>query len=264
MLYPSVSYPTYAMGAVLAGCRAVPVPPAPGRPGGLDLDAVDPADAARALVVWSNSPSNPTGGLGDLGAEAAWGRAHGVPVFSDECYAEFTWDGPPRSMLEHGPDGVVAVHSLSKRSNLAGVRVGFFAGDAELVDFLRAVRQHAGLMVPGPAQAAGVAALGDDVHVADQRVRYRERLEYLSGVLAAYGCPAPLPEGGFYLWVPVPEGRWADAWAMAEGLATDGGLLTSPGDLYGEGGAGHVRVARGPTHGAPGAGGGAARRFAAR
>jgi succinyldiaminopimelate transaminase len=243
VLYPAVSYPTYAMGAALAGCRAVGVPPPHGRLGGLDLGAVDPDDAARALLVWSNSPSNPTGGLGDLAAEAAWGRAHAVPVFSDECYAEFTWDGPPRSVLEHGPEGVVAVHSLSKRSNLAGVRVGFYAGDAELVEFLRAVRQHAGLMVPGPAQAAGVAALADDAHVEAQRARYRERLAYLSGVFGAYGCPVALPEGGFYLWVPVPDGRWPDAWAMAEALATDGGLLVSPGDLYGEGRADHVRVA---------------------
>ena len=192
----------------------------------------------RALVLWSNSPSNPTGGLGDLEAEAEWGRAHGVPVFSDECYAEFTWDGPPRSILQHGPDGVVAVHSLSKRSNLAGVRVGFYAGDPELVEFLRAVRQHAGLMVPGPAQAAGVAALADDEHVEAQRARYRERLAYLAGVLGGYGCPVALPAGGFYLWVPVPGERWPDAWAMAESLATDGGLLVSPGDLYGEDGAG--------------------------
>ncbi|MGO8824008.1 MAG: aminotransferase class I/II-fold pyridoxal phosphate-dependent enzyme [Acidimicrobiales bacterium] len=243
VLYPAVSYPTYAMGAELAGCRAVPVPPAPGRSGGLDLDAVEPSDAARALVLWSNSPSNPTGGLGDLGAEAAWGGAHGVPVFSDECYAEFTWDGPPRSVLQHGRDGVVAVHSLSKRSNLAGVRVGFYAGDAELVEFLRAVRQHAGLMVPGPAQAAGAAALADDDHVEVQRARYRERLVYLGGVLGAYGCPVMPPEGGFYLWVPVPAERWPDAWSMAEALATDGGILVSPGDLYGDGGAGHVRVA---------------------
>ena len=243
VLYPAVSYPTYAMGAELAGCRAVPVPPPPGRAGGLDLDAVASSDAERALVLWSNSPSNPTGGLGDLAAEAAWGRARGIPVFSDECYAEFTWDGPPRSVLQHGPEGVVAVHSLSKRSNLAGVRVGFYAGDGELVEFLRAVRQHAGLMVPGPAQAAGVAALADDGHVEAQRERYRERLGYLGGVLGGYGCPVAPPEGGFYLWVPVPAGRWPDAWAMAEALATDGGLLVSPGDLYGEGGAGHVRVA---------------------
>ena len=243
VLYPAVSYPTYAMGAELAGCRAVPVPSAPGRLGGLDLDAIDPGDAARALLLWSNSPSNPTGGLGDPAAEAAWGRAHGVPVFSDECYAVFTWDGPPRSVLQQGSDGVVAVHSLSKRSNLAGVRVGFYAGDPGLVEFLRAVRQHAGLMVPGPAQAAGVAALADEDHVEAQRARYRERLAFLGEVLGGYGCPVVLPEGGFYLWVPVPAGRWSDAWVMAEALATDGGLLVSPGDLYGDGGAGHVRVA---------------------
>ena len=243
VLYPAVSYPTYAMGAELAGCRAVAVPAPAGRLGGMDLEAIEPADAERALVLWSNTPSNPTGGLGDLGAEAAWGRAHGVPVFSDECYAEFTWAGAPRSVLQHGTDGVVAVHSLSKRSNLAGVRVGFYAGDPELVEFLRAVRQHAGLMVPGPAQAAGVAALGDDEHVVAQRERYSERLSFLSDALGAYGCPGRLPEGGFYLWVPVPPERWTDAWGLAESLATDGGLLVSPGDLYGSEGSGHVRVA---------------------
>jgi succinyldiaminopimelate transaminase len=242
VLYPAVSYPTYAMGASMAGCRAVAVPPSPGELGGLDLSAVSEEDAARALVLWSNSPSNPTGALGDLGSEAAWGRAHGVPVFSDECYAEFTWDGPPRSILQHGAQGVVAVHSLSKRSNLAGVRVGFFAGDPELVEFLRAVRQHAGLMVPGPAQAAGVIALGDDEHVGEQRARYMERLTFLAKTFGEFGCPVDLPVGGFYLWVPVPS-RYADAWDMAHSFARKGGILISPGDLYGEGGVGFARVA---------------------
>jgi aspartate/methionine/tyrosine aminotransferase len=242
VLYPAVSYPSYAMGAALAGCRAVPVPAPPGQLGGLDLSAIAEEDAARARLLWSNSPSNPTGGLGDLEAEAAWGRSHGVPVFSDECYAEFTWDGPPRSILQHGVDGVVAVHSLSKRSNLAGVRVGFFTGDPELVEFLRAVRQHAGLMVPGPAQAAGVVALGDDDHVTMQRGRYLERLTFMAETLGAFGCPVELPAGGFYLWVPVPE-RYRDAWVMARDLAQWGGLLVSPGDLYGDGGAGFARLA---------------------
>ena len=116
VLYPAISYPTYAMGATLAGCRAVPYD--------ATSTAIDPADAARALCLWVNMPGNPTGELDDLGAAAAWGRAHGVPVLSDECYVEFTWDGPPRTILEHGADGVLAVHSLSKRSNLAGVRAG--------------------------------------------------------------------------------------------------------------------------------------------
>jgi succinyldiaminopimelate transaminase len=243
VLYPAVAYPTYAMGAALAGCRAVPVAPLPGRRGGLDLESIAESDAARALVLWSNSPSNPTGGLGDLEAEAAWARARGVPLFSDECYAEFTWDGPPRSILQSGFDGVVAVHSLSKRSNLAGVRVGFFAGDGELVEFLREVRRHAGLMVPGPAQAAGAVALADDDHVTAQRARYTERLRFLAGVLAQVGCPVELPQGGFYLWVPVPHEQWSDDWSMAEDLARRAGLLVSPGDLYGESGAGFVRIA---------------------
>ncbi len=134
VLYPAVSYPTYAMGATLAGARAVAVAELDG--GGLDLDSVDPADASRALLLWVNSPSNPTGLLSDLGRAATWGRERDIPVFSDECYAEFTWEGPPRSVLGSGPDGVVAVHSLSKRSNLAGVRAGFYAGDEDLVTYL--------------------------------------------------------------------------------------------------------------------------------
>jgi aspartate/methionine/tyrosine aminotransferase len=166
-----------------------------------------------------------------------------VPVFSDECYAEFTWSGPPRTVLQHGFEGVVAVHSLSKRSNLAGVRVGFFAGDPELVEFLRSVRRHAGLMVPGPAQAAGAVALSDDEHVEVQRGRYHQRLTFMADVLGRVGCPVELPEGGFYLWVPVPADQWGDAWSMAEDLARRGGILVSPGDLYGHDGAAFVRVA---------------------
>ncbi len=240
VLYPSVSYPTYAMGATLAGVRAVPVPELPG--GGLDLDAVDPDDAARSLLLWVNSPSNPTGLLTDLGRSASWGRDHGVPVFSDECYAEFTWDGAPRSVLESGTAGVVAVHSLSKRSNLAGVRAGLYAGDEELVGYLLDVRRHAGLMVPGPVQAGAVVAFDDDLHVDAQRARYLERLGFLAGVLTDAGLPVDTPAGGFYLWVPVPEAH-DDAWALCEFLADRAGLLVSPGELYGETGRGHVRVA---------------------
>ena len=106
-------------------------------------------------MLWVNSPSNPTGALDDLAAAAAWGRARGVLVASDECYAEFTWAGRPRTILESGPEGVLAVHSVSKRSNLAGARVGFYAGDPDLVGYLRSVRQHAGLMVAGPRPGRG-------------------------------------------------------------------------------------------------------------
>ena len=163
-----------------------------------------------------------------------------MPVFSDECYVEFTWDGPPRSILEHGSDGVVAVHSLSKRSNLAGLRVGFYAGDAEIVSYLSEVRKHVGMMVPGPAQAAGVAALDDDAHVDEQRERYRHRLEDFAKVLAQLGVDAPQPAGAFYLWALAPDG---DPWGLAESLAVDAGCLVAPGDIFGAAGRGHFRAA---------------------
>ena len=238
VLYPAISYPTYAMGATFAGARAVPVPArADGR---LDLGAIDEHDASRALCLWVNTPANPTGALGDLGAEAAWGRAHGVPVLSDECYVEFTWSGPRRTILEHGTDGVLAVHSLSKRSNLAGARAGFYAGDADLVHYLGEVRKHAGFMVPGPVQAAAVAAWDDDSHVDEQCARYLGRLERLAEVLTAAGIAASVPDGAFYLWVPAPDG---DAWGFARRLAADAGALVSPGEFYGPDGAGFVRIA---------------------
>lgn len=238
VLYPEISYPTYAMGATLAGCRAVAVPV--DDRWRLRLDAIDDTDAARALCLWVNAPGNPAGGLDDLGAAAAWGRDRSVPVVSDECYAEFTWDGPPRSILQHGADGVLAVHSLSKRSNFAGARAGFYAGDAALVTYLSELRKHAGFMVPGPVQAAGALAWADDEHVVEQRARYGERLDVLVGGLRAAGIEAELPGGAFYLWVPAPEG---DAWALAERLATEAGMLVSPGEFYGPAGAGHVRIA---------------------
>ena len=238
VLYPAVSYPTYAMGATLAGCRAVPVPV--DDQWRIRVDAIDPADAARAVCLWVNTPGNPAGGLDDLEAAAAWGRTHDVPVLSDECYAEFTWDGLARSVLQHGRDGVLAVHSLSKRSNFAGARVGFYAGDDDLVHYLSEVRKHAGFMVPGPMQAAGAVAWDDDEHVAVQRSIYRDRLDRLTVVLRDLGLDVTGPAGAFYLWIPAPDG---DAWALTERLAREAGTLVSPGEFYGPDGAGHIRVA---------------------
>ena len=237
VIYPAVAYPTYEMGATLAGLRALPVPM--NAEGHMDFASLSEDDIARALMVWVNSPSNPTGGLDDLKYAANWGRKHDIPVFSDECYAEFTWGTAPQSILQHGLDGVIAVHSLSKRSNLAGVRVGFYSGDAEIVDYLKEVRKHAGFMVPGPAQAAGVAALDDDEHVRVQRDRYKSRLEMMAKALTAWsGIDIALPAGGFYLWFNA-----GDAWEFTEKLAREGGALVSPGDFYGAGGSRNVRVA---------------------
>jgi succinyldiaminopimelate transaminase len=231
ILYPAISYPTYEMGATLAGLRSVPY---------LDLADISSPDAARALAIWVNSPSNPTGALSDLVAVAEWGRARDVLVLSDECYAEFTWDGPPSTILANGTAGVLAVHSLSKRDNFAGARIGFYAGDTDLVHYLREVRKHAGLMVAAPIQAAAIVALGDDAHVDLQRERYLNRLGRLVDLLARAGYTASLPAGTFYLWVPAPTG---DAWEAAYDLADRAGIVVSPGDFYGSQSAGYFRVA---------------------
>lgn len=238
VLYPAVSYPSYAMGAVLAGCRAVPVP-CDDR-WRIDLASIDPADAERALCLWVNTPGNPAGGLDDLDAAARWGRDHDVTVISDECYVEFTWAGAARTILASGNDGVLAVHSLSKRSNLAGVRAGFYAGDPDLVTYLSEVRKHAGLMVPGPVQTAAVVAWADDEHVESQRTRYRRRLELVAEALRSAGLDVELPGGGFYLWVAAPRG---DAWGLAHRLAAAAGVVASPGEFYGDAAAGRVRLA---------------------
>ena len=237
VLFPAVSYPSYAMGATLSGCRPVAVPMTP--TGGLDLSKISADDAKRALMIWMNSPSNPTGALDDMEAVVNWGRANDVPVFSDECYVEFTWQGKPTTALQYGTQGVIALHSLSKRSNLAGLRVAFYAGDADIVHYLKEVRKHAGLMVPGPAQAAGVVALNDDDSVKVQADIYRRRLERTATVLSKWsGRNIELPAGGFYLWFDATDG-----WEFAERLATEGGALVSPGDFYGAGGSNNVRVA---------------------
>lgn len=246
VLYPEVSYPTYAMGARLAGCRAVPVRLMAN--GSLDLESVSPADADRALCIWSNSPANPTGMLDDLGSVAEWGRSRGVPVFSDECYLEFTWSGTDsatgpgagETVVASGTKGVVSVNSLSKRSNLAGLRAGFYVGDEELVSYLNEIRKHAGLMVPGPVQRAAAVALGDQEHVDDQRRRYVERLEYLVDVLRRYGLDVSMPDGGFYLWIDAGD---EGGWSLTERLADDLGVITSPGEFYGPTATRFVRVA---------------------
>ncbi|MEX2269199.1 MAG: succinyldiaminopimelate transaminase [Acidimicrobiia bacterium] len=247
VLYPGVSYPTYAMGAELAGLRAVPVPVDEGwRP---DLSAVDPDDADRALLLWLNDPANPTGVTatpGEMQSSVAWADDRGVIVASDECYAEFTYDesgapAAPVSALHATTDGVLALHSLSKRSNMAGLRAGFVAGDAALVAYLGEVRKHAGFMVPAPVQAAAAAALADDEHVEAQRARYAARRSRLLPALEAWGLVHDGGTSAFYLWLRAVNGD-EDGWSIAARLAQTGALV-APGDLYGPPGARHVRLA---------------------
>ena len=234
VLLPRLAYPTYDVGARLAGCVPVPTD---------DPTAHDPADVG---LVWLNSPGNPTGEVlspDRLAGVVAWGRAHDVLVASDECYLELGWDAEPVSVLHPSVcggsfDGVLALHSLSKRSNLAGYRAGFAVGDAAAVAVVTEARKHIGLLVPAPVQAALVAALGDDAHVAAQRARYCSRRSSLKDAVEAAGFTVTHSQAGLYLWASRGEPCWDTVQALAEL-----GILVAPGEFYGADGAEHVRFA---------------------
>jgi aspartate/methionine/tyrosine aminotransferase len=265
VLQPELAYPTYDIGARLAGASVLAsdsllgagpcLPPgttpqnspitggatAPSPPG-------PPEEMERVGLVWLNSPSNPTGRVlppSHMRKVVEWARERGAVVASDECYISLGWEADPVSVLHPdvcGPsrDGVLAVHSLSKRSNLAGYRAGFVTGDPALVASLLALRKQAGMIVPTPVQAAMTAALGDDVHAAEQRKRYAGRRAVLRSAFAAAGWVIDHSEAGLYLWVTHPA---HDCWSAAELLAAGGGILVAPGELYGPAGRRHVRVA---------------------
>ena len=233
VIVPEVAYPTYEVGAVLAGLavRRTDTPP---------------GDAAGVVLVWLNSPGNPHGRVlsdDELRTWAAWGRAHGIPIVSDECYVTLGWDVEPRSLLHPvvaGEDhsGLLAVHSLSKQSTAAGYRAGLLSGDPALVRRVWEVRRHLGLLVPGPVQAAMAAALDDDAHMAAQRERYRARRERLAAAVRGAGMRIEHSEAGLYLWATRDE----DCWTTIDRLAGLG-IVAAPGSFYGPAGARHVRLA---------------------
>lgn len=232
--YPRLAYPTYEVGARLAGADHVV------------YDDPWELDPAGLRLLWLNSPSNPTGRVltpAELRRSVAWAREHGVLLVSDECYLELGWDAEPVSVLHPDVcggvvDGLVAVHSLSKRSNLAGYRAAFLAGDPAVLGELLEIRKHSGLMVPAPVQAATVAALADTAHVAEQRGRYAARREALRGALEAHGFRIEHSEASLYLWATRDEPCWDTVGELA-----GHGVLVAPGEFYGEAGARHVRVA---------------------
>jgi succinyldiaminopimelate transaminase len=233
---PSLAYPSYEVGARLAGTDVVRV----------EDSADEPAGGAVPKLVWLNSPSNPTGRVltpERLRAMVDRARAHGAVVVSDECYLSLGWEAAPVSVLHESVSGgshenLLAVHSLSKSSNLAGYRAGFVTGDPALVRRLLAVRKHAGMIVPHPVQAAITAAVADDEHVAAQKARYAARRATLRTALSAAGFTVDHSEAGLYLW----STRGEDAWQTVDWLA-DRGILAAPGTFYGPAGDRHVRVA---------------------
>jgi len=234
VLIPAVAYPTYAVGALLAGAAYVA------------SDATSSVGPADVPLVWINSPANPTGRVlpvEHLRKVVDWARERGAVVASDECYFECGWDATPVSVLDPEVNGgsldsILAVHSLSKRSNLAGYRAAFVAGDPVLVSALREVRRHSGLMVPAPVQAAMTTALEDDDHIEVQRQRYQERRRLLHEALTHVGFRIDHSEASLYLWATRGEPCMDTVGWFAER-----GILVAPGDFYGPAGVQHVRVA---------------------
>ena len=234
VVVPELAYPTYEVGAQLAGAQV------------LRADSLTQLGPQSPALVYLNSPSNPTGkvlGVDHLRKVVGWARERGVLVASDECYLGLGWDAEPVSVLHPSVSdgdhtGLLAVHSLSKTSSLAGYRAGFVAGDPALVAELLAVRKHAGMMVPTPVQAAMVAALDDDAHEREQRERYARRRDALLPALRAAGFTVDHSEAGLYLWATRGEPcRDTVAWLAQRGI------LVAPGEFYGPRGAQHVRIA---------------------
>ena len=234
VVIPELAYPTYDVGARLAGAQV------------LAADSLIQIGPQAPALLFLNSPSNPSGrvlGLDHLRKVVGWARERGVLIASDECYLGLAWDAAPLSVLhpsvcDGDHTGLLAIHSLSKSSSLAGYRAGFVAGDASVVAELLAVRKHAGMMVPGPIQAAMVAALDDDDHVAVQRERYAQRRAVLLSALRGAGFTVDHSEAGLYLWATRGEPcRDTVTWLAQRGI------LVAPGEFYGPAGAQHVRVA---------------------
>jgi succinyldiaminopimelate transaminase len=236
IVHPRAAYPTYEIGAAIAGATA--------------LASDDPAEwPATTKLIWLNSPGNPDGrvlSVAELRAAVARARELDAVIVSDECYAELGWDAPwdaepipsildPR-VIDGSRHNVLAIYSLSKQSNLAGYRAAFVAGCGSLINRVLTVRKHAGLMLPAPLQAAMVVALGDDAHVAAQKELYRARRAVLLPALLDAGFRVDHSEAGLYLWAT----RGVDAWQSIAELA-ERGILAGPGPFYGSFYPQHVR-----------------------
>ena len=234
VVFPELAYPTYDVGARLAGAEATA------------SDGLLALGPQHVDLVWVNSPGNPTGRVlpvEHLRKVVAWARERGTVVASDECYIELGWEERPVSILH--PDvcggsheGLLAVHSLSKRSNLAGYRAGFVTGDPALVKRLLEIRKHAGMLMPAPVQAAMTAALGDDAHADEQRERYARRRVELRPVLEKSGWRVEHSTAGLYFWATDGTSSWEQVSKLSEI-----GILVAPGEFYGSAGGRYIRIA---------------------
>ena len=243
VLVPEVAYPTYDIGARLAGATPVAV------------DPTDPSSWPDAALVYLNSPGNPDGHvltLDELRTAVQWARSHDAVVISDECYSALAWEEPflhegvPSLLDERVCDGdprsLIVLYSLSKQSNLAGYRAALMYGDPKLLAPVIEVRKHSGMMVPAPVQAAMRVALEDVEHVEVQRQVYARRREILIDAIERTGLERDKDSAaGLYLWVRDPR-RDFDSWQLVDAFARRG-IVVAPGDFYGEAGAGFVRVA---------------------
>ncbi len=232
VLYPKIAYPTYLVGSMIYEASAIAV----------ELDA---ETWPKSEIAWINSPSNPTGRVHsekEMQAAIDYARKNDSLVVSDECYLSFPATGQaPISILnvaKGNNKNLLAVHSMSKRSNLAGYRAGLIIGDPEIISKIREVRKHAGMMVPLPIQSAMTAALGDEKHVSEQAVRYSRRREVLSTALIQAGFEIEFSDAGLYIWCTRHEKSWDSVSWLAEL-----GILATPGIFYGEAGTNHIRIA---------------------
>ena len=219
VLYPKVAYPTYLVGALMASAKAIPV-------------EIDAKSWPVADLAWINSPSNPTGQVqtdSEILAAINWARENNSVVASDECYLSFS--KLSKSILAStggNNDGVLSVHSLSKRSNLAGYRAAFVIGDLKLIDQIRQIRKHAGLMVSLPVQQAMIAALSDNNHAVEQAERYARRRSRLISAFSEIGFTIEHSQAGLYIWCSKNE----DCFKTVEWFANLG-ILVTPGSFYG-------------------------------
>ena len=232
VLYPKIAYPTYLVGAIIAKAQATEVD-------------IDPKDWPTVDLAWINSPSNPTGRVhseAELLEVISFSRKTGTVIASDECYLHMpAGDKKPVSILKlaNGDNkNLLAVHSMSKRSNLAGYRAALLVGDSKLIAKIREIRKHAGMMVPQPIQRALTTALMDEAHVSEQASRYLNRRKILQPALERAGFRIEYSDAGLYIWCSRDE----SAWDSIDWLAQLG-ILATPGSFYGSAGQNFIRVA---------------------